>query len=152
MTKVELITPQSVELVRARIDGSLKHPVNGKLMEEFLDGALQSMIGFRVQKKQGGSYPPNPDSISQRELVYGQRACEIYKGCVVLAHDIWEDHDDIRARGEIPPTEFRVSGEQFYVKNLPPVPIIRCDATVPEQDLSGLKKTYVLIDPFYKVL
>lgn len=152
MSKAELITPQLVEFVRSKIDGSLKHPINGEIFKEFLDGALQSMIGLRFQKKRGEFYPSDPDNIEQRYLVYGQRACEIYKGRVILARDIWEDHDDIRAREEIPAGDFRVSGEQFFVRNLPPVPIIRCDATVPKEDLQVLKKDHVLIDPFYKVI
>jgi hypothetical protein len=152
MPTLESITPEMVEFVREKIDGSLSHPALGKIMEDLFNTAIQSMIGFRVQRELGASYPANPDNLQQREIVYDQRSCEIYKGNVFVAQDIWESHNDIRARGEIPPTESRVSGQCFYVKNLPPVPVIRCDESVPEQDLPELKKRYVLIDPNYKVL
>ncbi len=152
MAKEDEITPLTVGLVRAKIDGSLRHPVNGKYIQNLLNSALRLMIEFRALRKLGDSYPSDPDNILRRSLVYDQRACEIYHGHVVLADTIWEDHADIRAREEIPSTAFRVSGEQFYINNLPPVPVIRCDANIPEEDLPELKKGYVLIDPYYKVL
>jgi len=152
MPKAELITSQQVEFVRSKIDGGLRHPINGAFFKELLNVNLQLMITWRVQKKQERFYPPDPDSVEGRDLVYGQLACEIYKGSVYLAHNIWEDHDDIRAREEIPEREFRVSGEQFFLWGLPRVPVIRCDASVPQNDQPKLKGRYVLIDPFYKVL
>jgi hypothetical protein len=152
MVKTELISSQQVEYVKSMVVSNLQHPLNGELFKQLLDRDIQSMIGFRVQRKQGSTYPSDPDSIQGRGLVHGQLACEIYKGEVILARNIWEDHDDIRARKEIPERDFRVSGEQFFLRNLPQVPIIRCDTPVPKDDLSKLKKGHVLLDPFYKVL
>ena len=147
MTK-EIVTPQTVEHARSIIQGSLTHPVNGEFIIASLNLDIQSMRGWRILRRQG----ERPDNPPQGRLVYDQRACEIYRGRVILARDIWEDHNDMRARAEVPPREFRVSGELFYIRDLPKVPVIRCDRVPSNEDLQTLKQEYVLIDPSYKML
>jgi len=46
MAKAEQTTSQSVELVRAIISGKLRDPINGKLMERFLDVTYEGCITY----------------------------------------------------------------------------------------------------------
>jgi hypothetical protein len=64
MAKAEF-TPQEVEQVRGVLKGNLSHPVNGSYFKDILDSNLQSMIGMRTSRKLGGSYPADPDGLSQ---------------------------------------------------------------------------------------
>lgn len=150
MTK-ETVTPQDVERARSIIRGSLEHPVNREIILGAINKDISSMMIWRMEKKRGEPYVENPDDLEGR-ITYGQRACEIYGGEVFLARDIWEDHNDIRERGEIPAREFRVSGELFFLRDIPEVPIIRRCATPYDEDIQALRPNYVLMNPFYKVL
>jgi len=155
VSKIEKASPQptEVEIVRLKIAKALADPVNGAMFREKLNVSIQSIIGGRVIRKCGFLSSAEDLSASRGEsLIYNQRACEIYRGKVFLARNIWEDHSDIRTREEIPIWEFRVSGEQFFVKNLPSVPVIRCDGKVPEQDRPRLNKNYVLLDAEYNLI
>lgn len=156
MPKVEIggSRPTEVEIVRLKIIRALVDPINGEIFREKLNTSIQSVIGSRILRKCGFLYSAEDHSFSLAEesLVYGQLACEIYQGKVFLGQDKWEDHGDIRTREEIPVWEFRVSGEQFFLKNLPPVPIIRCDGKVSEQDRFWLNQSYVLLDAGYNII
>lgn len=150
MTK-ETVTPEDVERARSIIRSSLELPVNRELILGAINKDISSMIIWRMERKRGEPYIENPDDLEGR-ITYGQRACEIYGEKVFLARDIWEDHNDIRERGEIPAREFRVSGEQFFLRGLPGVPVIRCCTTPHDEDIQALRPNYVLMNPFYKVL
>lgn len=150
---IETVTPKDVEMVRERVIGSFR--IHGELFKDTLDNEIQLMIGWRVHKKEGFegfSLPENPDEHKARGLVYDQRACEIYQGEIFIGKDVWETHEDIRERGEIPPTKFRVSAELFYLRNLPRVPIIRLDADLSREEIDSLNNTCVLLDPYYKLV
>ncbi len=145
--------PTEVKIVRLKIIRALLDPINGEAFKERLDINIQSVVGGRVFKKCGFSHlVENSDAAQEESLICNQRACEIYKGKVFLGQDKWEDHSDIRVRGQIPVWEYRVSGELFFIKNLPAVPIIRCDGEVPEQDRACLSKDYILLDARYNLI
>jgi hypothetical protein len=145
--------PTEVKIVRLKIIRALLDPINGEAFKERLNINIQIVIGGRVFRKCGFLYlAENSDKAQGESLIYDQRACEIYQGKVFLGQDKWEDHSDIRARGQIPVGEYRVSGELFFMKNLPAVPIIRCDGEVLEQDRACLNKDYVLLDARYNLI
>jgi len=153
MSRESTITSHDIEVVRSKIETNLNHPINGKFFKHELEIQIQRMIGWRIQKQMGyHDYPDDPDSSSDKSMIYNQLACELYRGRIIKAHSIWETHDDLRARGEIPSTDFRVSGDVFFLRNLPQVPVIRCDATPKQSELALYKKQAVLIDYNLKVL
>jgi hypothetical protein len=153
MSKESTITPQAIEATRSRLESSLKDPLNGKFIRKVLDDQIQLMIGWRVQKSLGyHRYPDDPDSSIEKNLVYDQRACQLFQGRIIKGNTIWETHEDIQARGEIPSTAFRVSGDVFYVRNLPHVPIVRCDSTPKQSEIDIYKKQCVLLNYDYTVL
>lgn len=148
----EKISPQEVKSVREKVKTSFSIH---KIFKDVLNGQIQHMIDWRVNKKaeqKGLFFPENPDEHETRTFIYGQRACEIHKGRIVLANTMWETHEDILERGEIPTNEYRVSAESFYLRNLPKVPIVRLNTVLLDEEIETLNKSCVLLSPHYEVI
>lgn len=148
----EGITPQMVEEARRWIKKSLEHPFNGDIFKELLNKEIQRMVLWRVNRRLGLRYPPDPDLA--RQLVYQQRACSIVRNNIFVADSPWEDHDDLDRNFHIDVRVFRVSGELFFVRGLPLVPIVRCDAPLQPSEFCTmvLKRGHVLLGPDFKVI
>lgn len=146
--------PEEVYVVKRQLRRQLSDPAYGQSFKISLNNAINSMRGWRATRlPEEGGPPTSPDDDVVRQLICNQLACEIYQGQVICAKTIWETHDDIRARGQIPPDAPRASGELFHLKNKPIVPIIRCDKDPSAKEIATLKNQgYVLLDPFLKLL
>lgn len=151
MSKKE--APVSVQNIAA-VESWLKQAINNPPQNpavSVINRELQSWFVTRATHKP--DQPLDKPNATGTKRSYGQRACSIINKRLYVGTDPWEKHEDIENRSHHSEEAIIVSGELFYLRGLPKIPVIRCDS-YPLSHVAKLIKSkgYILLDAYYQLI